>query len=166
MRVWLVVALCAALGGCFTSQAPVFDAARGACPFATPTHYRELEQGQSRPAADAALFTFETDGASCKTTDENGKATHALFVPIGGDWWIVQSDDEHPYYSMMHRSGGVLRQYLPKCQDFSESRLRRLNVTFDDERQYCTVTDAHQVETLFRSWRSPFRAPAGAFREE
>src|SRR5262249_3019705 len=144
-----------------------FDSARGACPFATPTHYRELEQGQSRPAADAELFTFETDGAFCKTTDGSGKVTHTLFVPIGGDWWIVQSDDAHPNYLMMHRSGDVLREYAPKCQDFSESRLRSLDVAFDDDRQYCTVTQARQVETLFRSWRWwPFRPAVGAFRQE
>jgi hypothetical protein len=63
----------------------------------------------------------------------------------------VQGDEEHPTYAIMRRSGDRLRNYLPRCQDYSASRLRRLGVTFDEDRRNCTVTEARQIEALFRS---------------
>ena len=96
-------------------------------------------------------FLFETEGNYCKVTGPDGDVTLALFIPIGRERWIVQGDEASPTYMIMRRSGDRLRQYLPRCQDYSASRLRRLGITFDGERRYCTVTEASQVETLFRS---------------
>lgn len=147
MRALSVAMLCLLLAGCFSSNGPVFSADRGQCPFTTPTLYEEVD-----PESDAVnRFTFETDGAYCKITDPAGEVSHALFVPSGRERWIVQGDEERPTYMIMRRGGDRLRQYLPRCQDYSASRLRRLGVTFDEERRYCTLTEARQIETLFRS---------------
>lgn len=147
MRALCVAALCTLLAGCFSSNAPVFSEDRGQCPFTTPTLYEEID-----PNSDAVnRFTFETDGAHCKITGPDGDVSLALFIPSGRNRWIVQGDEEHPTYAVMRRSGDRLSQYLPRCQQFSASRLQRLGVTFDEERRYCTVTAARQIETLFRS---------------
>lgn len=156
---WLIVSLAFLTAGCFSSRAPLFEPARGACPFEAPTTLTEVEQ-------DGTLkerFTFESDGAFCRTTDPQGKVTRSLFVPFGSDWWIVQDEGEAPTYILMHRSGRKYLQYLPRCHDFTAARLTRLGVAFDEDRQKCTATDARQIETLFRSWRNPFRSPSGAF---
>jgi hypothetical protein len=145
MRTLSVVALCLVLAGCFSSDEPVFTEDRGACPFTAPTVYEEVDGTPYR-------FTFETDGAYCKVTDPDGDVTLALFVPIGRNRWIVQSDEESTTYAIMRRSGDRLTQYTPRCSDFSQARLRRLGVLFDEERERCTVTEARQVETLFRAW--------------
>lgn len=144
MRALCAAAFCMLLAGCFTSNGPVFSEDRGQCPFTTPTAYNEVDETPYR-------FVFETDGHYCKVTGPDGDVTLALFVPSGRNRWIVQGDEEHPSYIIMRRSGDRLTQYLPRCQDFSESRLRRLGVTFDADRRYCTVTEARQIETLFRS---------------
>jgi hypothetical protein len=158
MRKWAVLALAFALAGCFSSNGPVFDQARGDCPFETPTLYREIDEGTP------GHFLFEADGASCKVTDPAGAVTHALFVPMGRNWWIVQGDEARPTYALMHRSGQRLTQYMPRCEEFSASRLTRLVVTFDEDRKNCTVTEARQIEHLFRGWPSPFRRATGAYR--
>ena len=145
MRTLLALTLCAALAACFSSDGPVFAEDRGQCPFTTPTLYDEIDETPYR-------FVFETDGAYCKVTDTDGNATRALFVPLGRDRWIVQGDEAQPTYAIMRRRGDRLIQYMPRCQDFSAARLRRLNVTFDEDRERCTVKDAHQVEALFRTW--------------
>lgn len=145
MRTFGVAALCLLLAGCFSSNGPVFSEDRGQCPFTTPTVYEEVDETPYR-------FVFETEGAYCKVTDPDGDVTLALFVPMGRNRWIVQGDEESPSYAILRRSGDRLTQYLPRCSDFSASRLRRLGVTFDDERNRCTVTEARQIETLFRSW--------------
>jgi hypothetical protein len=77
----------------------------------------------------------------------------------------VQGDEERPTYMMMHRSGRRLTQYTPSCADFSAQRLRRLGVAYDEERKQCTATQARQIETLFRSWRSGSHPASGAYRE-
>lgn len=144
MRAFSVAALCLLLAGCFSSNGPVFSEDRGHCPFATPAVYEEIDETPYR-------FTFETAGAYCKVTDPEGDVTLALFVPFGRNRWIVQGDEAHPSYSIMRRSGDRLTQSLPRCQDFSASRLRRLGVAFDEERRNCIVTEARQIETLFRN---------------
>ncbi|MEQ1818429.1 MAG: hypothetical protein ABL871_07435 [Terricaulis sp.] len=143
MRAFSVAALCLLLAGCFSSNGPVYSADRGQCPFTTPTLYEETEEPNR--------FTFETEGHYCKVTGPDADVTLALFIPIGRERWIVQGDEEHPTYMIMRRSGDRLTQYLPRCQDYSASRLRRLGITFDEDRRYCTVTEARQIETLFRS---------------
>ena len=154
-----VLAFCVLLSGCFSSDGPLFADTRGQCPFATPTIYEEVDEHPAR-------FLFARDGANCVTTDEQGKQTRTLFVPIGGDWWIVQGADPHPSYMLIHRSGGRLIQYAPPCHDFSASRLSRLGVTYDDERRECTATQARQIETLFRAWRYGwFHQPGDIYRE-
>ena len=158
MRKWAVLALAFALAGCFSSDGPVFDEARGDCPFETPSLYQEIDEGTP------GQFVFETDGASCKVTDPDGDISHALFVPMGRNWWIVQGDEARPGYFLMRRSGERLTQYLPRCEEFSVSRLTRLGVTFDEDRKNCTVTEARQIERLFRGWPSPFRRATGAYR--
>jgi hypothetical protein len=145
MRAFSGAALCLLLAGCFSSAGPVFSEDRGQCPFTAPMVYEEVDETPYR-------FTFETDGAYCKVTDPDNDVTLVLFVPLGRNRWIVQGDEEHPSYIIMRRNGDRLTQYLPRCQDFSASRLRRLGITFDEDRRNCTVTDARQIETLFRSW--------------
>jgi hypothetical protein len=157
MRALCVAALCTLLAGCFSSNGPVFAEDRGQCPFATPTLYEEVD-----PESDSVnRFTFETDGAYCKITDPRGEVSRALFVPSGRNRWIVQGDEEHPSYAIMRRSGDRLTQYLPRCQQFSASRLRRLGVTFDEDQRNCTVTEARQIETLFHSTNGRL---SGAYR--
>jgi len=145
MRALSAAALCLLLAGCFSSNGPLFEEERGQCPFATPTVYEEIDETPDR-------FVFETDGEYCKITNAEGGVRYALFVPIGRNRWIVQSEEDRPSYAIMQRRGDRLTQYLPRCSDFSASRLRRLGVQFDDERDRCTATDARQIETLFRSW--------------
>jgi hypothetical protein len=158
VRIFAMLALSLALGGCFSSERPLFEEASGRCPFTAPTSLEEMDETPS-------LFVFEPSGNYCQTTDDHGKVSRTLFVPIGGQWWIVQDDDEHPSYILVHRTGSRMMQYLPKCEEFSESRLRQLGVTFDSERRYCTANDAHQIDALFRSWRwGWFHQPVGAFR--
>jgi hypothetical protein len=158
VRIFAVLALSLALGGCFSSERPLFAEASGQCPFIAPTTLQEIDETPS-------TFVFAPDGAYCRATNDQGKVSRTLFVPIGGQWWIVQDDGEHPSYLLVHRTGSRLMQYLPKCEEFSESRLRQLGVTFDSERRYCTANDAHQIELLFRSWRwGWFHQPVGAFR--
>jgi len=158
VRIFAVLALSLALGGCFSSERPLFAEASGHCPFTTPTLLEETDETPSH-------FVFEASGNYCQTTNDEGKVERTLFVPIGGQWWIVQDDDEHPSYILVHRTGSRMMQYLPKCEEFSESRLRQLGVTFDAERRYCTANDAHQIDVLFRSWRwGWFHQPVGAFR--
>jgi hypothetical protein len=147
MRAFGAAALCLLPASCFSSNGPVFAENRGRCPFEAPTLYEEVDPNAEGPAA---RFTFETDGAYCKITDPDGEVTRALFVPSGRNRWIVQGDEERPTYAIMRRSGDRLRQYLPRCQDFSASRLRRLGIAFDEDRRNCTVSEARQVETLFR----------------
>ena len=161
MRFWAVLLLPLAVAGCFTSDGPVFEEARGRCPFSAPTLFKEIADNDAEPI----MMTFEPDGAYCRFTQADREPERALFIPMGRNWWIVQGDEERPSYMLLHRSGARLTQYLPRCADFSESRLNRLQVQYDEGQRYCTVTEAHQIETLFRSWRSPFRAPSGAFRE-
>jgi hypothetical protein len=157
VRIFAMLALSLALGGCFSSERPLFAEASGHCPFTVPTTLEEVDETPSR-------FVFETSGGYCRTTDDQGKISRTLFVPIGGQWWIVQDDDEHPSYILMHRVRSRLIQYVPKCEEFSADRLRRLGVTFDTERRYCTANDAHQIDVLFRSWRFGFfHHPIGAF---
>lgn len=147
MRALSVATLCLLVAGCFSSNGPVFSEDRGQCPFTTPTLYNERD-----PESDAPnRFTFETDGAYCKVTGPDADVTRVLFIPSGRNRWIVQGDEERPSYVIMRRSGDRLTQYLPRCQDFSASRLRRLGVTFDEERRNCTITEAQQIETLLRS---------------
>lgn len=158
MRIFAMLALGLALGGCFSSERPLFEEASGHCPFAAPTTLEEMDETPS-------LFIFEASGGYCQTTDDHGKVSRTLFVPIGGQWWIVQDDDEHPSYILVHRTGARMVQYLPKCEEFSEDRLRRLGVIFDTERRYCAANDAHQIDTLFRSWRwGLFHQTVGVFR--
>ena len=145
MRALSIALLCLGLAGCFSSNGPVFAEDRGQCPFARPTVYEEIDQTPYR-------FVFESDGAYCKVTDPDGDVTRALFIPLGRDRWIVQVDGPQPTYMIMRRNGERLTQYMPRCRDFSASRLRRLGVVFDEERERCTVTEAPQIETLFRSW--------------
>jgi hypothetical protein len=146
MRTYLALALCLALAACFSSDEPVFSEERGQCPFSAPTSYDEIDDTPYR-------FVFETDGAYCKVTGPDDNVTRTLFVPLGRERWIVQGEDEQrPTYAIMRRRGDRLIQYIPQCRDFSADRLRRLGVIFDEERSRCTVKDAHQVETLFRSW--------------
>jgi hypothetical protein len=145
MRALSVAALCLLLAGCFSSNGPVFSEDRGQCPFTTPTAYNEVDETQYR-------FVFETEGAYCKITGPDGDVTLALFVPLSRNRWIVQGDEEHPSYTIMRRSGDRLTSYVPRCQDFPPSRLRRLGVTFDEDRRNCSVAEARQIETLFRSW--------------
>lgn len=157
---WLVLASALFLGGCFSSEGPVFAEARGDCPFAAPANYREIDDGVTD------VFIFASDGAYCSITNARGEVDRALFVPIGRNWWIVQGEEDRPSYALMHRTGDRLVQYHPRCEEFSAARLRRLGVAFDEERQNCTVSEARQIETLFRSWRSPFRMASGAYRRE
>lgn len=155
MRTFLALALCAVLSACFSSDGPVFSEDRGQCPFTTPTLYEEIDDTPYR-------FVFESDGAFCKVTDADGNITRTLFVPLGRDRWIVQGAESRPTYAILRRRGDRLTQYIPRCGDFSAARLNRLGVSFDAERNRCTVTDAHQIETLFRSWRGG--RPTGAYR--
>jgi|SRR6185312_12447661 len=158
MRILAMLALSVALGGCFSSEHPLYTEDRGQCPFATPTTLEEIGETSER-------FTFVASGGYCQATDGNGRVSRALFVPIGAQWWIVQDDDEHPSYALIHREGSRLVEYLPKCNEFSADGLRRLGVTFDDRQEECTVNDAHQIDTLFRSWRYRlFPKAVGAFR--
>jgi len=158
VRIFAVLALSLALGGCFSSERPLFAEASGHCPFTTPTLLEETDETPSH-------FVFEASGNYCQTTNDEGKVERTLFVPIGGQWWIVQDDDEHPSYILVHRTGSRMMQYLPKCEEFSADRLQRLGVTFDAEQHNCTANDAHQIDTLFRSWRwGWFHRPVGAFR--
>lgn len=158
MRIFAVLALSLALGGCFSSERPLFSEASGHCPFTTPTSLQEIDETPS-------AFVFEPDGGYCRATNDQGKVSRTLFVPIGGQWWIVQDEGENPSYLLVHRTGSRLTQYLPKCEEFSESRLRQLGVTFDADRRSCTANDAHQIDVLFRSWRwGWFHQPVGAFR--
>jgi hypothetical protein len=161
MRVIAALAAAALLSGCFVSEEPAFEAARGACPFAVPTSYQEAEEGA------ATRFVFETEGAYCKTTSDDGsEPSLSLFVPIGSNWWVVQDEgDDQTSYSMIRRTGARLLHYYPRCKDFSAARLRRLGVAFDEGRDTCTVDSAGQIETLFKSWRSPFRQAMGALEE-
>lgn len=162
MRILAVLAMALGLTGCFSSDHPLFDAERGSCPFATATIYDEVDPNASGPPN---RFVFETEGQYCKVTDPDGDVSRSLFVPAGRGWWIVQGDEARPSYGLVRRNGARLTQYLPQCKDFSAARLTRLGVTFDEDRRECAVNDAHQVEILFRAWRSPFRRPSGAFRE-
>ncbi len=158
MRIVAMLALSLALGGCFSSEHPLFTEDRGQCPFTTPTTLEEIDETPSR-------VTFAASGGYCQATDNEGRVSHALFVPIGGQWWIVQDDDEHPSYALIHREGSRMVEYLPKCEEFSPDRLRRLGVTFDEGQRECTANDASQINTLFRSWRYRlFPKPVGAFR--
>lgn len=161
MRILAVLLFPLALAGCFTSDGPVFEEARGRCPFTTPTLFEEIADNEAEPIR----MTFETDGAYCRFTRADKETERALFVPMGRNWWIVQGDEERPSYMLLHRSGRRLTQYFPRCADFSERRLNGLHVQYDESQRYCTVSEARQIETLFRSWRSPFRTPSGAFRE-
>ncbi len=154
----LVLVLALVLAGCFRSEDPVFEDSRGDCPFNSAAIYQEMDEG------NPGRFVFETDGASCKITNPDGAASHALFVPIGREWWIVQGEEARTTYALMHRSGDRLVQYMPRCQEFSARRLSSLGVQFDEDRANCTVTEARQVETLFRGWRSPLRRAMGAYR--
>jgi hypothetical protein len=104
-------------------------------------------------------FLFETDGASCKVTDPDGDISHALFVPMGRNWWIVQGDEARPSYFLMRRRGERLTQYMPRCEDFSASRLMRLGVTFDQDRKTCTVTEARQIDACFAAGPRRSAAP-------
>jgi hypothetical protein len=158
MRAFSVAALCLLLAGCFSSSGPVFSEGRGQCPFTTPTLYEETEEPNR--------FLFETEGAYCKVTGPDADVTLALFIPIGRERWIVQGDEEHPTYMIMRRNGDRLTQYLPRCQDYSASHLRRLGIAFDEERRYCTVTEARQIETLFRSARGRMMGAYRRVREE
>ena len=149
------------LAGCFSSRAPLFEEARGRCPFAVPTHFVELGEAGAPPMR----VTFSTEGGYCRFTKEDGETERALFVPIGRNWWIVQGDEERPSYLLVLRSGRRLIQYLPRCADFSTRRLDRLGVAYDEAQRYCTADDPRQIETLFRAWRSPFRQASGGFRQ-
>lgn len=158
MRAVALLALCLALGGCFSSERRLFPEERGQCPFTAATTLEEIDETPTR-------FVFEPSGAYCQTTNEDGRVERTLFVPIGSNWWIVQEDKDNPSYVLVHRSGSRFSEYLPKCEDFSADRLRRLGVTFDDQRQNCTANDSRQIETLFRFWRYGwFRQEVGAFR--
>lgn len=158
MRIFAMLGLSLALGGCFSSERPLFSEDRGQCPFTTPTTLEEIDATPSR-------VVFTASGRYCQATDENGAVSRALLVPIGAQWWIVQDEEEHSFYALVHREGSRIVEYLPKCEEFSADRLRRLGVTFSDDQRECTANDARQIDTLFRAWRNRlFPKPAGAFR--
>jgi hypothetical protein len=159
MRTLTLLAFAFLLGGCFRSERPLFDPARGACPFATPASYQETDRSSS-----TERLVFETDGAYCKITNSTGTVSRRLFVPMGRDWWIVQDKEQRPTYGLMHLAGTRLTQFTPSCSDFSPMRLRSLGVAFNKERTVCTADSAQQIETLFRSWRSPFRQASSAYQ--
>jgi hypothetical protein len=161
VRILAILALCAALAGCFSSDGPVFEEARGDCPFTHPTTFLEDDPN----ATTENRFVFERDGASCKITGPDGDVSHALFVPMGRNWWIIQGDESRPSYALIRRHGGRMTQYHPRCQEVAASRLRRLGIAFDEDRQNCTVTEARQIESAFRSWRGSFHRATGAYRE-
>jgi hypothetical protein len=161
MRVAVAFSLILLLAGCFSSDGPLFGEARGKCPFTTPTTYEAVEPNSNHAPL---RFLFETDGAYCKTTGPDDKITRTLFVPIGSGWSIVQGDEAQPSYLLIHVSGRQFTEYLPRCADFSASALRRVGVSFDENQNRCTATNAHQIEALFRSWRWGFHRASGAFR--
>jgi len=158
MRIVAMLGLSLALAGCFSSERPLFSEDRGHCPFTTPTTLEEIDETPSR-------VVFTASGGYCQATDNEGRVSRALFAPIGAQWWIVQDDQDHPAYALVHREGSRIVEYLPKCEEFSADRLRRLGVTFDEGQRECTANDARQIDELFRSWRyRPFPRPVGAFR--
>ena len=158
MRILAMLALSVALGGCFSSEHPLYTEDRGQCPFASATTLEEIGENAER-------YTLAASGGYCQSTDANGRVSRALFVPIGAQWWIVQDDDEHPSYALIHREGSRLIEFLPKCEEFSPLRLRQLGVTFDEGQRECTANDARQIDTLFGSWRYRFfPKPVGALR--
>jgi hypothetical protein len=160
MRIWTILACALSLTSCFSSEKPLFDEARGACPFQTPTLYIDAYEEAPRP------ILFERDGAYCRFSDLLEGSVRALYVPSERDWWIVQSDEPRPIYTLVHRSGRRLLQYQPLCSDFSTQRLRALGVDFDKRREWCIASQPSQLETLFRSWRSPLRQPTSVLRRE
>ena len=155
-RTLMVLAFASFLGGCFRSESPLFDAARGACPFETPASYQEIDATER--------LVFEADGPYCRITNATGTVSRSLFVAIGGDWWIVQDKQQRPTYGLMHLEGARLAQFTPRCADFSPARLRSLGVAFDKDRTVCTADRAEQIETLFRSWPSPLRQAANEYQ--
>jgi hypothetical protein len=164
MRVVAALALSLALAGCFSSEHPLFAESRGQCPFTTPTAIEEVDKDAS-PSETPERYTFIASGGYCQTMDHTGRVSHALFVPIGDQWWIVQDDDEHPSYGLIHREGARVLEYLPKCEEFPADRLRRLGVTFNEQQTECTANDPRQIDTLFRSWRdSGHHEPGGELR--
>jgi hypothetical protein len=146
--------------GEFSSDSPLFEEARGACPFVSPAIYVD-----TREEGGGAIL-FETEGTYCRFTDTSGSKARALFVPIERNWWIVQSDEPRPIYTLVQRRGTQLLQYQPLCSDFPAQRLTALGVSFNEDQSVCSATRASQVETLFRSWRSPLRQPTSVLRHE
>src|SRR5262249_15185160 len=139
-------------------ERPLFTEESGKCPFLTPTTLEEVDETPDR-------FVMSTSGGYCQGTDGTGRVSRALFVPIGGQWWIVQDDNDHPSYALVHRAGSRFFSYLPKCDEFPADRLRRLGVTFSADQRDCTANDARQIDTLFRSWRwGLFHQPSGEMR--
>jgi len=143
-RLWAALLGALMLSGCFTAAQPLFDASQSHCPFAAAETYVTDDNPPAR-------YVFAPEGPACRIADEEGHVTHALFIPLGRDRWIVQREELRPTYSLLRRRGPRrFLAYLPQCHDFRAAQLRRQGVTFDADRQTCTVTAARQVETLFR----------------
>jgi hypothetical protein len=160
MRIWAILACALSLAGCFSSDSPLFEETRGACPFVSPVIYVDAHD------EGGTAILFQREGAYCRFSDSSGSSARALFVPLERNWWIVQSDEPHPIYTLAHRRGTRLLQYQPLCSDFPAQRLEALGVGFNEDQSVCSPTQASQVEALFRAWRSPLRQPTSVLRHE
>ena len=166
----LLILAAFALSACmFTSAAPLFAPERGACPFPTGQRFETLqsdpEEGPLTAGAEKPVLTVAVDGTHCVLTrDDEPEPQRTLFIPMGRNAWIVQSETGGPLYFVARRRGDRLTFHFPDCDHFSARRLRRLGVVTEDEsgRTTCLASDARQIETLFRSWRT--RAPAQIYR--
>jgi hypothetical protein len=118
-----------ALGGCMTSQAPLFPADTAALPLGDDGRYAVYEKKAGRYVR-AEIVTLKRDGDGYDYINEMGGVTPLTLHPLGGGLFAVQAkaEDGTYDYARLRIAGGVGYVEIADCAKQDPGKLAALRV--------------------------------------
>lgn len=159
---WLaVMAAGLALGGCFSSRAPLIGPADsvkvfGEAGLAKRVSYAAMGGG---PLAETVRFAWMNDGYAVFDARGRREPSHYRLTPLKGDWYITQRAEPGGVdYGLARRVGEQMYVYAVQCVDLSAPDRARLglSLTGDGACMIGSMTQLHAAMSLVAT--RPLRA--------